>query len=137
VYHAPPYRVPEQDENRVIKTFIQWISRRSSHRIKFGGVVGKVTYIAVAVVAGSVAVLAEHNVDWMKGAAVLVIVGFGGYVVRSVLSYASSHPEAMLEGSELLAYHQHVAAKGMESPPDTPPISGSLRKQLNDPSQEA
>lgn len=127
VYHEPS-RHPLPDENWFNK-ITDFAARWSSHRIKFGGVVGKIAYISFAAIVGltGISVFAK-SVDWLKTVELVLVVGFAAFVVDRILNYASKHPEATLEGSEILTWQQQVlGAKGLPTPPlEAPSLGGQL-----------
>jgi Ca2+/Na+ antiporter len=92
------------DEDRMFKRIWDFVSRWSaSHRIRFGGVVGKIAYIAVACVIGATAVVMRSGHDAFTLMLVVLFLGFGCLVIWGILRYADRHPEiATLEGSEVL-----------------------------------
>jgi hypothetical protein len=54
------------------------------------------------------------------------------------LKYADKHPEATLEGAEILTWQQQLlGAKGMAAPPgETNSVPGKLQIELMQPKQE-
>jgi len=128
VYHETPIVGVMEEDDSIIKKIAGLAGRWSSHRIRFGGVVGKIAYISVAAIAGTATVvLYAHGADWLKAFAVVAIVIFAFYVVHRILEYAGQHPEATLEGSEILTWQQQLlAAKGLPNVPESPSISGAI-----------
>jgi hypothetical protein len=92
---------------------------KSLQRIKFGGVVGKQTLLAMV----GVSVLGV--IAWRIPSAGLLIAVLVMILVLTIAGlsfwYAHRHPaEAMLEGAEMLALqHQILAAKSLEPPKDS------------------
>lgn len=93
---------------------------KSLQRIKFGGVVGKQTLLAVigACAIAAIAWRSDPAYAWIFGICAVVLL-----LVVAVLNfwYAHAHPaEAMLEGTEMLAFqHQMLAAKFLQPPKDS------------------
>jgi hypothetical protein len=72
----------------------------------------------------------DRGADWLKAGAVALILLFSMYVIKSILDYAAKHPEATLEGTEILTWQQQqiLAAKGMLAPAsDSPSIAAPLQ----------
>ena len=96
---------------------------RTLQKIKFGGVVGKQTLLGVfvALMLASIAWRADPD-DLL----ILAALGVGVVGLIAVLNfiYANKHPlEAMLEGSEIIAFQQQtLAAKSMLNPPPAAPV---------------
>ncbi|HEV1996047.1 MAG TPA: hypothetical protein VGR03_17070 [Candidatus Acidoferrum sp.] len=127
-----------EDKSPVSKIFSQLGISKSMQRIKFGGVVGKQTLLGVI---GSATLV---SIAWGADATTkLVIAVLAGVLLILVallnFSFANKHAaEAMLEGTEMLAFqHQVHAAKSAEVPQNAPviPNPGGSAPQLN-PSQE-
>jgi len=75
-------------------------------RIKFGGVVGKQTLLAIVGVVGLAAIAwrADQGHVWILGIGAIVLV-----VAVAIMNYvyADKHPaEATLEGAEIIAFHK-------------------------------
>lgn len=123
----------QPESEKVFRQIGDFVSRWStSHRIRFGGVVGKIAYIAVACVAGaSVVVLRDHEV--LSLALVALFFGFGGVVIFGILKYAAKHPMiATMEGAEVLQWHQQMMA-GAKGVPYPPPASDLIAAPLRPP----
>jgi hypothetical protein len=109
------------------KLFSQLGLSKSLQRVKFGGVVGKQTYLGIFGV-GALAVIAFRADS--NGALIIGVVAALMVLIIAVMNYiyASNHPvEAMMEGGEMLALqHQQLAAKGLASPPASEFKAGPL-----------
>lgn len=91
---------------------------QSSYRVRFGGVVGKIALIALAIVGGQVAVIERLTRENSILLLSLALFLFGIFIVSAIIWFAHRHPEATLEGAELLAYQHQLAAR---NEPDIPP----------------
>ena len=87
---------------------------------------GKVTYIALASILAVAGVMAYAGVAWLKVFTAMAILGFALLTIKWILIYADKHPQsATMEGSEIIAWQQHVteaAAKTIQQPPKNSPI---------------
>lgn len=110
-----------------------WIARKLGHTIsliKFGGVIGKLALIAVAVVLALawVSGRAGGNIP-ILWACVIGITFVGVYAIGLGVYYAHKHPrEATLEGLEMVALQhvQHYAMKGQPDLPESTPIPARI-----------
>jgi len=93
-------------------------------RIRFSGVVGKITLATITFFIFLSVAVWKLTTEWMIFSASFL--GFLGiiFVVHKVMDFANSHPaEAMLEGAELVQYRQvELAAKNIGVLPSGPAV---------------
>ncbi len=102
----------------------------SFHRIRFGGVVGKMTLLgSTALLAAAVVAFKAPNQYILWGClALIALVFYRG--IGAISSFAEKNPvEATLEGSEIVALkglESQFAAKDLKEIPDQLPIARTL-----------
>lgn len=112
------------------------LSLESISRIRFGrGVAEKMSKITVAVIVALGAMAWKLNsVEFSIGAGVAVV-GVGVFALLRIEAFSRERPEAaLLEGGELLLYHQmQLAAKNQPDPsPDAQPQSEQPSRELTE-----
>jgi hypothetical protein len=114
------------------------LTEESIQSYKFGGVVGKVSLIALGAFVAAMGT-AKLTTGWVQAVCVIATLATGVLIIRWILDYAEDHPEsATLEGSQIIVWkHQKVilAAKGMMVPEQSPivPNPEGAVPQLNPP----
>lgn len=101
------------------------------HRIRFGGIVGKLALLGVAGVVGVTVIGARTDDPQVQlvcavGALVVIVLIGGG-----ILAFGWRYPwQATLEGTEATsAFGQMMAAKGLPTAPEQPLMAGSISEQ--------
>lgn len=100
----------------------------AANGVRFGGVAGKVAYIALGCLVAVAVVAWRRGVDLYVFGTIVVILIFGFLVCSKILAFAQANPElATLEGAEILRWQeQSIAAKGLPQPPASLPVEGKL-----------
>jgi hypothetical protein len=113
----------------------------SLYKVRFGGVVGKIAFVSIALVAPAV-VVAYRTAD---NTVQLCCLGYGALVgilsIGAMLFYGHKHPlEATLEGSQIVALKElqnQYAAKGVLEIPYQQPVTKTIDvKALEDRGRE-
>jgi hypothetical protein len=126
------------DDNSLLVILSRLMSRRSRQRIRFGGVVGKVTYISLAAILAAAGASAYTPIaGWQRFAPLVVLPVFALIVIKWILGYADKHPQsATLEGAEIIEWHQQVvaaAAKTLKPPRNSPIVPAPGNSPLLNP----
>src|SRR5437763_205458 len=117
------------------------LSQESVQKFSFGGIVGKVTLVALGGLTAAVGV-AKYTTGITQIVCVVAVLLVTTLIIRWIFDYAKKNPEsATLEGTEIILWQQQrlmLAAKDTTPPKESPVIADpkGTPPQLN-PSQGA